>query len=109
MASAAKPCGAQTGKQADEGWGRAIPSRSRQSVLEILAERLATRQCLTEPLQEVRARLVAAQPEASGIVSLVTGLYDPGLDPRWLPALWPCTQLVILTTAVGLGVSADCQ
>jgi hypothetical protein len=75
------------------------------SVPEILAERLATRQCLTEPLQEVRAHLVAAQPEASGIVSLVTGLYDPGLDPRWLPALWPCTQLVILTTAVGLGVS----
>ena len=85
------------------------PMAAEASVLEILAERLATRQCLTEPLQEVRARLVATQPEASGIVSLVTGLYDPGLDPRWLPALWPCTQLVILTTAVGLGVSADCQ
>ena len=75
------------------------------SVLDVLAERLATRRCLTEPLQEVRARLVAERPEASVMANLVTSLYDPGLDPRWLPALWPSTQLVIVTTAVGLGVS----
>jgi hypothetical protein len=81
------------------------PIAAGASLLERLTERLATRQCLTAPLLEVSARLVSARPEASGIVSLVTGLYDPGLDPRWLPALWPCTQLVILTTAVGLGVS----
>ena len=74
-------------------------------VLEMLTERLATRRCLTEPLREVRTRLVAERPEASGMVSLVTSLYDPGLDPRWLPSLWPCTQLVIATTALGLGVS----
>jgi hypothetical protein len=71
----------------------------------MLAERLATRRCLTESLQGLRARLVATRPEVADVVSLVTGLYDPELDPQWLPALWPCTQLVIMTTALGLGLS----
>src|SRR5262249_39715672 len=74
-------------------------------LLKRLAERLATRRCLTDPLLKVRARLVGERREASALVGWVTSLYDPGLDPAWLPVLWPSTQLVIVTTAVGLGVS----
>ena len=96
-----------------DGTERSLPGREGDGpmaadaiLLKRLAGRLATRRCLTDPLLEVRARLVAERPEASALVGLVTSLYDPGLDPAWLPVLWPSTQLVIVTTAVGLGASA---
>jgi hypothetical protein len=68
-----------------------------------LVRRLTTRVPLTSPLRDFEERLMATHPIDGVLVPLVTRLFDPGLDPRWLEPLWPSTQLVIVTVATGLG------
>ena len=76
------------------------------SLIDALAEHLATRRPLGQRLLLARDALIQACPGAAGLAALVVRLYDPDFDPAWLQRLWPCTRLVITTTADALGASA---
>jgi hypothetical protein len=83
-----------------------ITTSDGSALLDALAEHLATRRPLAPRLTLARDELIQACPEAAGLATLVARLYDPNFDPAWLQRLWPCTQLLITTTAEALGASA---
>jgi len=77
-----------------------------ENLLVDLERPLVTPRSISDELRQLGHRMSMRCPEASGVASLVTKLYDPSLDERWIFALWPSTQLLLATTATRLKAPA---